>query len=124
MNRCRLYKCEEALLQDIYISNHRLQERTKVDTVDFNELFNLLQNSDETDRIEAKSAAGGIGKSFLETVSAFSNEPDLGGGYILLGVTKNEDDKGSKYVITGVPDPDRLQQNIASQCRELFSTPL
>ena len=34
-----------------------------------NELFNLLQNGDETDRIEAKSAAHGIGKSFLETVS-------------------------------------------------------
>lgn len=92
--------------------------------MDFNELFNLLQNCDETDRIEVKSAAQGIGKSFLETVSAFSNEPDLGGGYILLGITRNEDDHRSKYIITGVCDPDQLQQNIASQCRELFNIPL
>jgi ATP-dependent DNA helicase RecG len=54
-----------------------------MDSMDFNELFNLLQNSDETDRIEAKTASHGVGKSFLETVCALSNEPDLGGGYIL-----------------------------------------
>ncbi|MBI5346361.1 MAG: putative DNA binding domain-containing protein [Chlamydiae bacterium] len=92
--------------------------------MDFNELFNLLQNSDETDRIEAKSAMHGIGKSFLETVAAFSNEPDLGGGYILLGISRDEDNNGSKYIISGVLDPDQLQQNIASQCRELFSIPI
>src|SRR5579862_2161362 len=95
-----------------------------MDSMDFNELFSLLQDSDETDRIEAKSAALGIGKSFLETVSAFSNEPDLGGVYILLGITRNEVDNGTKYFVTGVRDPDQLQQNIASQCRELFSIPI
>jgi len=95
-----------------------------VDLMNFNELFSLLQDSDETDRIEAKSAAQGVGKSFLETVSAFSNEPDLGGGYILLGITRNEDDHELKYIVTGVRDPDQLQQNIASQCRELFSVPI
>jgi len=95
-----------------------------MDSMDFNELFNLLQNSDETDRIEAKSAEHGIGKSFLETVSSFSNEPDLGGGYILLGITRDETDNEAKYIITGVRDPDQLQQNIASQCRELFSVPI
>lgn len=95
-----------------------------MDLMSFNEPFSLLQDSDETDRIEAKSAAQGIGKSFLETVSAFSNEPDLGGGYILLGITRNQDDHEPKYIVTGVCDPDRLQQNIASQCRELFSVPI
>lgn len=95
-----------------------------MDLMNFNELFSLLQDSDETDRIEAKSAAQGVGKSFLETVSAFSNEPDLGGGYILLGITRNEDDHELKYIVTGVRDPDQLQQNIASQCRELFSVPI
>jgi ATP-dependent DNA helicase RecG len=68
--------------------------------MEFNELFNLLQNSDETDRIEAKSASHGIGKSFLETVSAYSNEPGLGGGYILLGITKNGEAQDFKYAIT------------------------
>ncbi len=58
---------------------------------DANELFNMLQYTDETDRIEAKEASHGLGKSFLETVSAFSNELSLGGGYILLGVSKNKE---------------------------------
>ncbi|HEV7737103.1 MAG TPA: RNA-binding domain-containing protein [Chlamydiales bacterium] len=92
--------------------------------MNFNELFSLLQDSDETDRIEAKSASQGVGKSFLETVSAFCNEPDLGGGYILLGITRNETDSALRYIVTGVRDPDQLQQNIASQCRELFSVPI
>ena len=49
-----------------------------MDSIEFNELFNLLQNGDETDRIEAKSAVHGIGKSFLETVSAYAMSQDLG----------------------------------------------
>lgn len=35
-----------------------------MDSMEFNELFDLLQNGDEMDRIEAKSAAHGVGKSF------------------------------------------------------------
>ena len=57
---------------------------------DFYELLQLLQAGDESNYIEAKSAAEGLGKSFIETVCSLSNEPDLGGGYILLGVTENE----------------------------------
>jgi ATP-dependent DNA helicase RecG len=95
-----------------------------MDSMDFNELFNLLQNADETDRIEAKSAAHGVDKSFRQTVSSFSNEPGLGGGYILLGISRNEDNDEPKYNVTGVPDPDQLQLDIASQCRELFSIPI
>ena len=95
-----------------------------MDSINFNELFSLLQDSDETDCIEAKSADHGLGKSFLETVSAFSNEPDLGGGYILLGITKNEIDEDPRYTVTGICDPDQLQRSVASQCRELFSIPI
>jgi ATP-dependent DNA helicase RecG len=91
--------------------------------MDFNELFSILQNGDETDRIEAKKAANGVGKSFLETVSALSNEPDLGGGYILLGITKNDENE-PKYIITGVSDPDTLQNEIAGLCRQCFNVPL
>ncbi len=65
--------------------------------MDFNELFSILQTGDETDRIEAKKAANGVGKSLLETVSALANEPDLGGGYILLGITKNDKNE-PKYI--------------------------
>ena len=88
---------------------------------DFNELFNLLLHTDETDRIEAKEAAQSLGKSFLETVSAFSNEPNLGGGYILLGVSKNKEAREPRYTVKGVTDPDTLQQQIASQCCESFN---
>lgn len=95
-----------------------------MDSMEFNELFNLLQNGDEIDRIEAKSAAHGIGKSFLETVSAYSNEPGLGGGYILLGITKNDETRDFKYAITGISDPDKLQNEITSQCRQCFSLPI
>ncbi|MGD0664543.1 MAG: RNA-binding domain-containing protein [Rhabdochlamydiaceae bacterium] len=95
-----------------------------MDSLNFNELFNVLQNSDETDRIEAKSAAHGIGKSFLETVCAFSNEPDLGGGYILLGIAKDGVSRDAKYIITGISEPDKLQNDIASQCRLCFSIPI
>lgn len=57
-----------------------LNTNKPTDTNDLNELFDLLQYTDETDRIEAKEASQGLGKSFLETVSALSNEPGLGGG--------------------------------------------
>ena len=39
-----------------------------MDSMEFNELFNLLQNGDEMDRIEAKSAAhaGKLHEEFLD----------------------------------------------------------
>jgi ATP-dependent DNA helicase RecG len=95
-----------------------------MDSMDFHELFSLLQSTDEADRIEAKSAVHGIGKSFLETVSAFSNEPDLGGGYILLGITGGGELSDAKYKITGISDPDKLQNDITSQCKQCFNVPI
>ena len=50
--------------------------------LDFNELWERLISVDESDTIEAKRGSA-IGDSLLETISAFSNEPELGGGYIL-----------------------------------------
>ncbi|WP_236963775.1 AlbA family DNA-binding domain-containing protein [Hydrogenophaga sp. SL48] len=49
------------------------------------ELLQNLNLLDETERIEAKRASE-AGKSLLETVCAFANEPGLGGGWLLLGV--------------------------------------
>lgn len=69
--------------------------------MNFAEIFNELQNCDETDRIEAKGASHGIGESFLASVSAFSNEPGLGGGYILLGVSEDFEALNHKFSITG-----------------------
>lgn len=48
--------------------------------------LNLL---DETEHIEAKRASE-LGKSILETICAFANEPGLGGGWLLLGVVRDD----------------------------------
>jgi ATP-dependent DNA helicase RecG len=89
----------------------------------FKELFTRLRTGDESVEIEAKRGSD-AGKSLLETVCAFANEPQQGGGYILLGVTVEEDALLPEYEVVGVDKPDQLQADIASQCRELFSTPI
>ena len=54
--------------------------------LDLLESLNLL---DENEHIEAKRASE-VGKSILETICAFANEPGLGGGWLLLGVVREE----------------------------------
>lgn len=80
----------------------------------------MLVESDESTRLEAKTASQ-TGKSIAETISAFSNEPHLGGGYLLLGVERTSSTPPIHYQIAGVPDPDKVQSEIASQCRDMFS---
>ena len=48
---------------------------------------------DESTRIEAKRASD-LGKSVMQTVIAFANEPGLNGGYLLLGAEWAINDKG------------------------------
>jgi len=48
------------------------------------DLFNELNAVDESSRIEAKRASE-IGKSVLETVIAYANEPKLGGRLFAVG---------------------------------------
>nr|WP_311538521.1 ATP-binding protein [Ornithobacterium rhinotracheale] len=57
----------------------------------------------------------------LETVCAFSNEPGLGGGYILLGVTEEENTPFPSYTIAGVQNPDKLQLDLSTQCADRFN---
>ncbi len=86
------------------------------------QLLERLQNCDECQRIEAKECKATLGTSAAETISAFSNEPDLGGGYLVLGLRKNEENApGSRYNIMGVDDPDKIQGELASVCRSLFN---
>jgi ATP-dependent DNA helicase RecG len=87
------------------------------------ELLDRLQACDECQRIEAKEARAGLGPSVLETFSAFSNEPDLGGGYLLLGLKKEKNNPPEKrYSVIGVDNPDQMQCDIASVCRNAFNT--
>jgi len=88
------------------------------------ELLEELNSLDESSRIEAKRSED-IGKSQLETVIAFANEPGLGGGYLLLGVDWNIDDKGDAvYRATGLSDPDKIQRDLASQCATALNVAL
>ena len=87
----------------------------------FLSLLERLRNGDEGHALEAKKG-GVIDTSIMETVCAFSNEPGMGGGFILLGVVRDEDQLFPDYQVVGVPDPDKLQTDLASQCADRFNT--
>jgi ATP-dependent DNA helicase RecG len=85
------------------------------------EVLSKLQDLDESVEVEAK-AGSAVGNSAMETVSAFSNEPGRGGGYILFGVTKlSDDDDDQRYEIVGVPDPDTITSDFVSQCASMLN---
>jgi len=87
------------------------------------DLLQSLNLLDETERIEAKRASE-AGKSLLETVCAFANEPGLGGGWLLLGVAREEQALFPSYQVEGVPQPDKLCADLATQCRDTFNQPV
>lgn len=87
------------------------------------ELLERLNLLDESERIEAKTASE-VGKSLLETVCAFANEPGLGGGWLLLGVAREELALFPAYEVQGVDLPDKLSADLASQAATLFNRPL
>jgi len=91
--------------------------------VNAQELFEKLALLDENERIEAKSGSE-IGRSALETVCAFANEPGLGGGWLLLGVTREESALFPGYEVHGVEAPDQLAANLASQAASVFNRPV
>jgi ATP-dependent DNA helicase RecG len=88
------------------------------------DLLAELNAADESPRIEAKRSRE-IGKSVLETVVAFANEPGLGGGHILLGVSSEVDEKGdTHYWAEGITDPDKIQRDLATQCASTLNMPI
>lgn len=87
------------------------------------ELLESLNLLDEHERIEAKRASE-VGKSVLETVCAFANEPGLGGGWIVLGVVREEMALFPAYEVEGITQPDKITADIASQCRDSFNIPI
>lgn len=82
-----------------------------------------LNTLDEHVKIEAKQCTSKLDKSVLESVCAFSNEPDLEGGVILIGVTENFKNEEA-YTVTGVASPDKLEKDLASQCSSMFNHPI
>lgn len=89
------------------------------------DLLRELNELDEHPSLEAKACSSGdLGDSFFETVCAFANEPDLGGGRIVLGVTRSLEDFFGGYEVVGVGDPDKLLKDIASGCATRFNHPV
>jgi len=88
----------------------------------FQELLARLELTDEVTRIEVKEGSS-LGSSGLETISALSNEPGLGGGYVIFGLRAvDQTATGRRYEIIGVPEPDRLQSEISTACASQFSS--
>ena len=74
----------------------------------------------------ASKPSGGseLGRSAMETICAFANEPGLGGGTLLLGVERDEADFFLPWQIVGVEQPDRLSAELASRCANDFNVPV
>jgi ATP-dependent DNA helicase RecG len=87
------------------------------------ELLESLNLLDENEHIEAKRASE-VGKSILETICAFANEPGLGGGWLLLGVVREDQALFPAYEVEGLDHPEKLSTDIATQCRNSFNQPV
>ncbi len=59
----------------------------------------------------------------METICAFANEPDLDGGYLLLGAVRRGFDENGfpTYEPENIANPDKLQTDIANQCASVFN---
>jgi len=87
------------------------------------ELIEQLNRLGEQEKIEAKTGRE-VGKSILETVCAFVNEPELRGGYLLLGIQEHHDQNELSYQVVGVDHPQKLLEDLVSQCRTIFNYPV
>lgn len=87
-------------------------------------LLEELNLVDEHPRLEAKLCTE-VSRAIKETISAFANEPGLGGGILLLGVEREASEEGEyKYLVRGVNNPDKIQADLASFCSSGFNIPL
>ena len=88
------------------------------------ELFEILNESDECAWIEAKGI-GDSSTSVMETVCSYANEPGLGGGYILMSISADDSaPEPFQYKVDPIPNPDKLQSDLATQCASMFNIPV
>lgn len=80
------------------------------------ELLELLKHiqkiKTETSNLEVKAAHKGTPEKLYDTLSSFSNKDD--GGIIVFGV-----DEANDFKEVGVYDADKLQKNVAEQCKQM-----
>jgi ATP-dependent DNA helicase RecG len=61
----------------------------------------------------------------METVCSYANEPGLGGGYILMGISADDSaPEPFQYKVDPMPNPDKLQSDLATQCAGMFNIPV
>ena len=86
------------------------------------ELFAELNSFDENRRIEAKSASA-VGKSMMETVCAFANEPGLRGGYLILGAKRTgmAEDGRPVYEPENIENTDKILSDFVAMCNSMFN---
>lgn len=84
------------------------------------DLVEHLNTLGEQERIEAKLATK-ISHSVMETVCAYANEPNLGGGWRLLGVKEERETLFPVYEVEGIGDADKIGNDLLSQCRTVFN---
>ncbi len=95
-----------------------------ISTKSVQELIQELDQTDECESVEAKEISrSDVGRSVYETICAFSNEPDLGGGTVLLGV-KRDEGLFPFYSASGVEDVDKVIRDVASGCSTTFNVPV
>jgi ATP-dependent DNA helicase RecG len=87
------------------------------------EILSKLNQLDECSTIEAKKGSA-IDTSILQTICAFANGPNLGGGNILLAVRRDESSFLPRYEVCGIKDPDKLQLDLSTQCAHIFNIPI
>ena len=96
----------------------------RVENYTAQELFDALNDVDETLSVEAKAPSVDTSRSIMETVCSFSNEPGLGGGVILLGVKERDEADGVRYEAEDIADTDKAQLDFATQCAGMFNFPV
>ena len=88
------------------------------------ELFEILNDTDECPWIEAKGISDTT-TSIMETVCSYANEPGLGSGYLLMSISADDSETASaQYRVDPIPDLDKLQSDIATQCASMFNIPV
>ena len=81
------------------------------------DILSELNQIDEHHKLEAKK---GFGDSAMETICAFSNTSNMGGGLLIIGVEK----QGDTYVPVGVSDAEQISSDISTQCASMFNVPI
>lgn len=87
------------------------------------EILNSLNSTSENNRIEAKRGSK-IDKSILQSVNAMCNTQGLGGGWIVLGIAEERRGNKKVFVPVGLDDVDKIQNDLATQCRTAFTMPI